>query len=476
MIISRDIRFTDEQQHQLQRQLADKITNYASLDEIRSLLVCGAQPDGEVTRGLTPLHYACFINYVGAAKLLLTKGAKVDAVDEVGCSALHLCAEHGYYRMIKLLLQYTEAVQQYETPVMEANGKYPSREHVDEPLRLAIKNGHYDCARLLLENGASPNAIYFDGPEITHVSPLDTHFIELLLKYGADPNVFDRKGLTPIMKACRLKENGMEAIRILHKYGGDVNAQAHPRQDLRTPLHYALLSGSATLVKFLIELGANVTMPKSYNKPSIIDIAVLKDDPQLLKIIIDAGADVNAIHTYIGSALHLAACSVLEHQYEILRLLLEAGADPNIQHRFEDGSQLKSPFVEYFRSRDEVDPRVVHLLLSYGAKVVMRSPITNTRGQLRNVLRLAATREQPQFQVLNSMLELGEDFDVGAIDRLPLPLALKGDILERARNPASLQQLCRLSLRSMVSPFRPDVVSRLPIPSHMKEYVLGRSH
>ncbi|VDO75792.1 unnamed protein product [Haemonchus placei] len=424
--------------------------------------------------------------FIFGHKLLWRGQIGVDAVDEVGCSALHLCAEHGYYRMIKLLLQYTEAVQQYETPVMEANGKYPSREHVDEPLRLAIKNGHYDCARLLLENGASPNAIYFDGPEITHVSPLDTHFIELLLKHGADPNVFDRKGLTPIMKACRLKENGMEAIRfaisrmyqafrkILHKYGGDVNAQAHPRQDLRTPLHYALLSGSATLVKFLIELGANVTMPKSYNKPSIIDIAVLKDDPQLLKIIIDAGADVNAIHTYIGSALHLAACSVLEHQYEILRLLLEAGADPNIQHRFEDGSQLKSPFVEYFRSRDEVDPRVVHLLLSYGAKVVMRSPITNTRGQLRNVLRLAATREQPQ--VLNSMLELGEDFDVGAIDRLPLPLALKGDILERARNPASLQQLCRLSLRSMVSPFRPDVVSRLPIPSHMKEYVLGRSH
>ncbi|KAK6034115.1 SOCS box [Cooperia oncophora] len=165
---------------------------------------------------------------------------------------------------------------------------------------------------------------------------------------------------------------------------------------------------------------------------------------------------------------------VLEHQYEILRLLLEAGADPNIQHRFDDGSQLKSPFVEYFRSRDEVDPRVVHLLLSYGAKVVMRSPISNTRGQLRNVLRLAATREQPQ--VLNSMLELGEDFDVNAIDRLPLPLALKGDILERAKNPASLQQICRLSLRSMVAPFRPDTVSRLPIPTHMKEYVLGRSH
>ncbi|KHJ95169.1 ankyrin repeat protein [Oesophagostomum dentatum] len=566
-------------------------------------------PDGEVTHGLKPLHYACFINNVGAAKLLLNRGAKVDAVDEVGCSALHLCAEHGYYRMIKLLLQYAHVVQQYETPVMEENGKYPSRENIDEPLRLAIKNGHYECARLLLENGANPNAIYFDGPEITVVSPLDTNFIELLLEYGADPNVYDRKGLTPIMKACRLKENGIEAIRILHKYGGNVNAQADKRQDLRTPMHYAVLSGSAQLVKFLISLGAQVTMPKGYDKPSIIDIAVLKDDPELLKlksnlsrilhkyggnvnaqadkrqdlrtpmhyavlsgsaqlvkflislgaqvtmpkgydkpsiidiavlkddpellkiiidagadvnavhtyigsalhlaacsvlehqyeilrllleagadpnmqhrfpdgsqlkspfveyfrsrdvIIIDAGADVNAVHTYIGSALHLAACSVLEHQYEILRLLLEAGADPNMQHRFPDGSQLKSPFVEYFRSRDVVDSRVVHLLLAYGGKVVMRSPISDTRGQLRNVLRLAATREQPQ--VLFSMLELGEQFDVGAIDRLPLPVALKGEILQRAKNPsiAATNLPSQLTFKDRAVPTRRDFSAAHP--------------
>lgn len=35
------------------------------------------QPNQPVTKGLTPLHYACFINYIGAAKLLLNRGAKV---------------------------------------------------------------------------------------------------------------------------------------------------------------------------------------------------------------------------------------------------------------------------------------------------------------------------------------------------------------------------------------------------------------
>lgn len=71
---------------------------------------------------------------------------------------------------------------------------FPIRESVDEPLRLAVRRGHYDCAKLLLENGADPNAryrfisslmqdfSYFDGPEITQISPLDTDFLELLVR------------------------------------------------------------------------------------------------------------------------------------------------------------------------------------------------------------------------------------------------------------------------------------------------------
>ncbi|CCD69430.2 SOCS box domain-containing protein [Caenorhabditis elegans] len=457
-----------ESQSQLQRALADKITNYAPIEEIRYILLRGAQVDGQVTAGLTPLHYACYINYQAAAKLLLNLGAKVQAVDNIGCSALHLCAEHGHYRMIKLLLQYMKVVEQYETPEFRAGDKYPQRENVDEPLRLAIKNGHYDCARLLLTNGANANAIYFDGPEITQVSPLDTNFLELLLEFGADPNVFDRKGLTPIMKACRLRDKGIEAIRILLKYGADINKLCPERQDFRSALHFALLSGNHDLVKFMIANGSNVNMDEKYEKPSPIDIAVLKDDPHLLKIVLDAGANPNAVHTYIGSCLHLASCSSLLNQYQIVELLLEHGADMNLQHQFPDGSRLKSPFVEYFRSNDSIDAKVVKLFITHGAKVVMRNPLHDCRGQLRNVLKLAALQNQPE--VLELLLGLGEQYDNKAIERLPLPTQLKTDISERAKNPHSLQHLCRIQIRDTV---QTSEYKTLPIPEYLKAYLLG---
>lgn len=209
-------------------------------------------------------------------------------------------------------------------------------------------------------------------------------------------------------------------------------------------------------------------MESSYEKPSPIDIAVLRDDPELLKIVLDSGGDPNSVHTYIGSCLHLAACSHLVNQKAIIKMLLEHGADMNLQHKFADGSSLKSPFVEYFRSRDIVDVEIVRLFVSHGGKVVMKSPLHDCRGQLRNVLRLAAIRNQPE--VLAIMLGLAEDFDVRAIDRLPLPDGLKGDILERARNPATLQQLCRLSIRQGL---KSSEVDRLVIPVYLKKYLLG---
>lgn len=50
------------------------------------------------------------------------------------------------------------------------------------------------------------------------------------------------KGLTPLMRYAR-QANGMEALLLLLKYGADVNAMADGRNDFRTVLHYAILSG-----------------------------------------------------------------------------------------------------------------------------------------------------------------------------------------------------------------------------------------
>lgn len=188
---------------------------------------------------------------------------------------------------------------------------YPRTMLSDEPLRLALKNRHYvsiskfantqeallntyhfyfqEMARLLLENGADPNTRYFLGAEINLVT--DTESLELLLTYGAYTESRDRAGMTPLMKACRYN-HGAEQVLILIKHGADVNAMTDSRNDYRTVLHYAVLSGSISLVTLLLKSGAKVDrMPPDgeTDKPTPLHLAILRGDPAILRLLIEAG-------------------------------------------------------------------------------------------------------------------------------------------------------------------------------------------
>lgn len=78
----------------------------------------------------------------------------------------------------------------------------------------------------------------------------------------------------------------------LISYGADVNAQTDERNDYRSVIHYAVLSGNQAMVNLLLKQGARVRPPPgdpSRNKPSLLDLAVLKGDLELIKMLLDAG-------------------------------------------------------------------------------------------------------------------------------------------------------------------------------------------
>ncbi|XP_054715411.1 ankyrin-3-like [Uloborus diversus] len=420
----------------LQRELADSIIRCAPLDDLRILLACGAKVDAPVTaQGLRPIHYAAFQQYEEALRLLLVRGCDPDATDEIGYTAIHLCAEKGYFELVMLLLEhgarvtFTEevpAVSGDTCPVDVRNssvslGNPPRATLADEPLRLAIKNGHYEVAELLLKNGADPNARYFLGAEINLISPLNTRFLDLLLKYGADPNSRDRTGLTPLMKACRHPQ-GFLAAKILIKYGADVNAMTSERHDNRTVLHYAVLSGNMDTVRLLLARGAAVKFEIGYSKPSPLDFAILKGNPEMVRLLIDSGADVNLGSPIIGCPLHIALSEKVDNKVDIIRMLLECGADPNAvsvsgSPELTDDSApslLRPPIGEYFNSCDRPAVDVVRLLLCYGARVVIKSQMHHPLGVLRSMHRL---HPETHPEVLAVVLDAAEAYSAASINR-----------------------------------------------------------
>ncbi|KAI8433455.1 hypothetical protein MSG28_015490 [Choristoneura fumiferana] len=383
----------------LQRELADSIIRMVPLDEIRILLACGAKVNEPVTQGLRPLHYAIWQRYLEATRLLLVRGCDVNARDDCGYSALHLSSEHGYTELVKLLLQSGAAVD-YRPDTGE---EFPRTTLCDEPLRLAIRNKHYEVARLLLEHGADPNKRYFFGAEINLVS--DPEYLELLLTFGANPDSRDRAGLTPLMKAARQRK-GMDAVLLLISHGADVNAMADARNDYRTVLHYAVLSGNTTVVNLLVKQGACVNSCAALSKPSPLDLAILKGDVPMVELLLAAGARVNSSSSVIGSPLHVACSDNITNRKEIVQILLESGADPNLKvYNDEDATQLRPPLAEYLASNAEPSGEIVAMLLRHGARVIMKTQFRDPDGILNHLQNVTAEEYQHIFYLLLEQLK-----------------------------------------------------------------------
>ena len=100
----------------------------------------------------TPLHFASIYNTnINAARLLLDRGAQVDAMDKDANTPLHFAAGLGNTDMARLLLDRGAQVDS-----VDVNGH--------TPLRSAVINRRADVPKLLILRGADPlNA--FDSPE-----------------------------------------------------------------------------------------------------------------------------------------------------------------------------------------------------------------------------------------------------------------------------------------------------------------------
>ncbi len=188
-------------------------------------------------------------------------------------------------------------------------------------LAWAALRGDADIASLLLESGADPNAANVLG-----ISPLAMALengaeavVSLLLASGADANRARENGQTPLMTAARLGQTGL--MELLLDHGADPDARE--RNFGQTALMWA--AGNPGAVSLLLRRGANAgiktrtwdvrytiyapttfTLGKTgipwntageYASPrgghSALFFAIRKREPESVRLLLDAGIDVN---------------------------------------------------------------------------------------------------------------------------------------------------------------------------------------
>ncbi|MCH7792913.1 MAG: ankyrin repeat domain-containing protein [Planctomycetes bacterium] len=191
-------------------------------DAAAALLDAGANPNLTSMSDNTPLHMVVSRrsfwewsetkddskrDYLGTARILLERGAKVEAKAEQGKTALHLAASYGDLQLVKFLIAAGASVHartaSRATPLHLAASGLSLWGNDLQPTRSPTRYG--DIAKYLLEQGADVNAS--DDIEST---PLylaavfcDQSVAAVLLDNGADITATCHHGETPLAGAKR---------------------------------------------------------------------------------------------------------------------------------------------------------------------------------------------------------------------------------------------------------------------------------
>ena len=185
----------------------------------------------------------------------------------------------------------------------------------------AVKNNDIKQVKLLLDNGANPNAYDDDSDNVlinaTLFASIDC--MKRLLQSKANPNLKNKYGETPLM----LCVNDLNKMKLLVQYGANINDSSISGN---TALLVACGAGSSyTTIKWLIDNGAN-PLAKRWGNETALMRASTYSDTMIIRLLLSKGLDINA-HPWGFTPLMYAARSA---DWPAIFCLLNNGADANI--------------------------------------------------------------------------------------------------------------------------------------------------
>jgi len=262
------------------------------LARLRSLVRDSADANTKDGRGETPLMYAAAAGSLDAMKFLIGKGADVNAQNEFGSTALIWSATD--LAKVKLLLSHGANIN-----TVSKRGR--------TALFLAAMTDHSsDTVRLLLAKGADPKITdsFKNSVLIAAAAGNDTETIRLIIDAGVDVHAANALGLTPLIVSAGANGN-VRAVKMLLAKGAQVNAVS------LAPFMYPGLAPKAGTPQF-----GSITA---------LGMAAAFGPPELIKALLDAGADVNVKDVRDMTPLMLAVGT--DHQDPaIIQMLLDHGA------------------------------------------------------------------------------------------------------------------------------------------------------
>ena len=348
-----------------------------------ALLEAGADVESPNADGQTALMVVARTSRVDAARLLIGRGANVNAVEKWrGQTALIWAAAQGQPAMVRELIAAGANVNARATVNDGARQVTAEPRAIHRPaggltpLLYASREGCVECVTALVDGGADLNL-----PDPEGISPLLMAVINMrfdaaayLIRRGANPNHFDFWGRAPLYAAVDLNTvprggrpdrpvldttTSLQIVQMLLDAGANPNAQLKLPPPFRnvgndrgldgllttgaTPLLRAAKALDAPAIQLLLAKRADLSLSNSRGVTPLMAAAglgsvdadtrgfYLSEDTEQrsiesLKLLLGAGGDVNAKDSRGLSPLHEAARWGWN---DVVQFLVDNGADLN---------------------------------------------------------------------------------------------------------------------------------------------------
>lgn len=258
---------------------------------------------------------------------------------------------------------------------------------IEDTLAGAARTGDVAAIKQHIAEGADVNAPHFERAPLTWAAMMgQTEAVQLLLENGADVNIKSRDGGTPLHDAAFFGRT--DVVKLLLENGANLEAR---NDDGATPVDALYVDWETTafiggFVGVAVEkedipvmqmgrseiatlFGVDAPLEEANTfSPQRLSTAAFTGDVAAMKQALTDGADPNTKDPQSGSTL-LAAAALMGHT-EIVTLLLEHGADVNARSR-DDGTALHAAA---FLGRTET----VKLLLEKGADTTLQNNMGGT--------------------------------------------------------------------------------------------------
>lgn len=266
------------------------------------------------TSGRSALSRA--VEFPDLARILLEKGASPDLTEYRDFTPLSLSAEDGFTKTVELLLAHGAQVN-LRTDITSDTGGWTA-------VCIAAEYDQPDIVKLLVDAGASLSLKSNNGSTPLHVATAST--ARVLLQYRKRLNIDEQNQykMTPLHCAIEFSP-GSELAKLLIDSGANLNLAD---QDGDTPLSLAAYAGRYDVVKMLLnEEDCSKGLVSPHAKAAVHRAAAWNQNLDIVKLLLENGADVNQIGTNAAGSPLQAACQNKEIAKEMIECFLEHGAD-----------------------------------------------------------------------------------------------------------------------------------------------------